>query len=258
MRDGGARKVGPINRRAFDLPVSRRVYDGGVSIRPLVLIAWAAALAGFVMLSVLAAFNDTFPGDLWLAHRMQNIDFTGFGRALDSAAGSSDLPEVIPICGVAVAALFLARDMAGALILPITVAARVLITWVLKELIERPRPSAALVHFEDQPSTFSFPSGHATAAFVLYGLIFYFAALHIRDMRLRLPLQAACVAITVLTGIQRIYVGHHWPSDVLGGYYAGALIVGAVVAVHQFARRCTSSQPRDGSFTRATAAIDPK
>jgi undecaprenyl-diphosphatase len=95
-------------------------------------------------------------------------------------------------------------------------------------------------------------------AFVLYGLIFYFAALHIRDARLRLPLQAACVAIIVLTGVERVYVGHHWPSDVLGGYYAGALVVGTVLVVHQYARRHTSNLRRDRSFSRATAAIDPE
>jgi undecaprenyl-diphosphatase len=93
---------------------------------------------------------------------------------------------------------------------------------------------------------------------VLYGLIFYFAAIHIRDARLRLPLQAACVAIIVLAGIERVYVGHHWPSDVLGGYYAGDLIVGAVVVAHKYARRRMSNLRRDRSFSRATAATDPE
>ncbi len=138
------------------------------------------------------------------------------------------------------------------------VSARVLITWALKELIGRPRPSAAFVQFENQPSTFSFPSGHAMGAFVLFGLIFYFAALHIRDARLRLRLQAACVTIIVLTGIERVYVGHHWPSDVLGGYYAGALIVGAVVVVHQVVLHRMSNLRGDRSFSRATAATDPE
>ncbi len=220
------------------------------------MIAWAAALAGFVLLSILAAFNDKFPGDVWLAHRIQEIDIPGFARALDCGADTSDLPEVLLVCTAAVALLLLARDPAGAVILPAILSARILITFALKELIERPRPSAALVHFEDQPTTFSFPSGHAMAAFVLYGLLFYFAALHIQDARLRLPLQAACVVIIVLTGIERVYVGHHWPSDVLCGYYAGALIVAAVVGVHRYAWRRTSNLWRDRSFSRATAATD--
>ena len=221
---------------------------------PMLVIAWSAALAGFVLLSILAASSDTFPGDVWLAHRIQEIDTPGFARAVGWAADTSDLPEVVIVCAAASGLLWLARDPAGALILPIVVSGRVLITWALKEVIERPRPSAALIHFEDQPSSFSFPSGHAMAAFVLYGLLFYFAALHIHDARLRLPGQTACVAIIVLTSMERVYVGHHWPSDVLGGYYASALIVGAVVAVHQIILRHTSNPRGDRSFSRSAAA----
>src|SRR3989441_7435369 len=252
-----ARRMSSIHRPAYG-PPSHRVYHGLVSRWPPVVIAWAAALAGFALLSVLAAFNDKFPGDVWLAHRIQEIDIPSFARALDWAANTADLPEVVVVCAAAVALLLLARDPAGALILPLVVSARVLITWVLKELIERPRPSAAFVQFENQPSTFSFPSGHAMGAFVLFGLIFYFAALHIRDARLRLPLQAACVTIIVLTGIERVYAGHHWPSDVLGGDYAGALVVAAGGCVRQPVLRRMSNLQGDRSFSRATAATDPE
>jgi len=225
---------------------------------PVFVVAWALALAGFVLLSVLAAITDNFPGDVWLAHRIQEIDIRGFARVLHWAADSADAPEIVLVCAVAVTLMLLAGDAAGALVLPVIVSGRGLITWALKELIERPRPSSAFVHFEDQPTTFSFPSGHAMAAFVLCGLLFYSAALHLHDARLRLPIQAACVAIVLLTGIERVYDGQHWPSDVIGGYYAGALIVGAVVVVHQYMRHRTSNLPRDRSFSRSAAATDPE
>src|SRR5439155_21213631 len=154
-----ARRMSSIHRPAYGSE-SRRVYYGLVNRWPLFAIAWAAALAGFVLLSILAAVSDKFPGDVWLAHRIQEIDVPSFARALDWAEHSAGVTEVILVCAVAVAALLLVRDAAGAIILPVIVSARVLITWALKELIERPRPSAALVHFENQPSTFSFPSGH--------------------------------------------------------------------------------------------------
>src|SRR5207245_9020929 len=120
----------------------------------------------------LAALNDNCHGDRWLAHRIQESDIRGFAHTVDWAADTADLPEVVIVCAAAVALLLLARDIAGALILPVIVSARVLITWALKELIGRPRPSAAFVRFENQPSTFSFPSGHAMGAFVLFGLLF--------------------------------------------------------------------------------------
>ena len=119
----------------------------------------------------------------------------------------------------------------------IAVPFRVLTTWILKEVIERPRPSADLVEFTSQPSTFSFPSGHAAGAFVVYGLVFYFATLHVQNLVAKRVIQAICVVLIVGAGLERVYVGHHWPSDVLGGYWHGALIVAAAIAIHQMLRR---------------------
>src|SRR2546426_11693390 len=250
-----ARRMSSIHRPAYG-PLSRRVYHGLVNRWTPLVIAWAAALAGFALLSILAVFNDKFPGDVWLAHRTQELDIPGFAHTVDWAADTADLPEVVIVCAAAVALLLLARDIAGALILPVIVSARVLITWALKELIGRPRPSAAFVRFENQPSTFSFPSGHAMGAFVLFGLLLYFAQLHISDGRIRLPLQAACVAIIVLTGIERVYAGHHWPSDVVGGYYASALIVGAGIAAHQPVWPHTRKLRSNLAFSRSAAVTN--
>lgn len=201
------------------------------------IVAWAAAFAVFVVVSVLAGTHDTFPLDVWLAHRVQEIDSAAFAHALDWAEDSADLPVVALMCGVTACLLLFVRDGLGALIIAVAVPGRVLTTWLLKEAIERPRPSADLLEFTSQPSTFSFPSGHAAAAFVLYGLIFYFAVVHLRSAIVRLAVQAICVVLILGAGMERIYVGHHWPSDIVGGYWHGALIVSAAIAVHRLAPR---------------------
>lgn len=201
------------------------------------IIAWATVFVAFVVVCVLAGTHDTFPADIWLAHRIQEIDIVGVGSALDWAEDSADLAVVVLVCGVTACGLLFVRDSFGAVILLIAVPARVLTTWILKEAIERPRPSADLVDFTSQPSTFSFPSGHAAGAFVLYGLVFYFATLHVQSMPAKRAIQVACVALVIGAGLERIYVGHHWPSDVLGGYWHGALIVSAAIAIHQLVRR---------------------
>ena len=201
------------------------------------LIGWAVAFLAFVAISVLAGTHDTFPADVWLAQRIQEIDSAAVERALDWAEDSADLPVVALMCGVTACALLFVRDGLGALIILIAVPGRVLTTWIAKEAIERPRPSADLLDFTSQPSTFSFPSGHAAAAFVLYGLIFYFATVHVRSPIVRLAVQAICILLIIGAGLERIYVGHHWPSDILGGYFHGALIVAAAIAVHRLAAR---------------------
>jgi len=227
-----------------------------VTIRPLFIAAWLAALAVFALINAFAAANDTFPNDVWLAQRLQDIDSAAAGRTLDWVEDVVDYPLIVLIGAVVAALLVLARDRSGAIIIALAIPARAVTTAALKELIERPRPSADFLDFENQPSTFSFPSGHAGAAFVLYGLIIYFAALHIRDLRVRLPLQAACGAIILLAGCERVYVGHHWPSDVLGGYYVGALILALFIGIHQLTLRRASNLQPQRSFSRATTAPD--
>jgi undecaprenyl-diphosphatase len=222
------------------------------------VIAWAAAVVVFAVVCVFAAANDTFPNDVWLARQIQDIDSAAFERALDWVEDVVDYPLIVLAGAVAAALLVFARDSAGAIIIALAIPARAVTTAGLKELIERPRPSADLIEFDTQPGTFSFPSGHAGAAFVLYGMIIYFAAVHVRDLRVRLPIQAVCVAIILLAGIERVYVGHHWPSDVLGGYFVGALLLAVFIGVHQLTLRRASNFEPQRSFSGATSARDPE
>lgn len=195
---------------------------------------WLAGLAIFLVMAVLAAGNDTFPGDVWLARRIQDLDWRPFATLLDLAEELAEMPLLAVAVGAA-ALFFLAVAgrrrgllMLAPLVLhPLNAAA--------KELVERPRPSPDLVAVQQQPDSFSFPSGHAQAALVVYGLIFYLAAEHVVDRRIRLPLQAFCLGVIVLTGIERVFVGHHWPSDVVGGFLLAALILGAIVAFERLA-----------------------
>ena len=235
---------------------SRRVYDVPVKTGALFLAAWLVALAGFVLMAILAASNDTFPADIWLAHRIQDVDIAAIDRALDWTEDGIDAPVVVLACAVAASLLLVARDGLGALLEITATAGRPLTTWAAKELIQRPRPSAELVEFHDQPSSFSFPSGHAESAMILYGLKFYFAALYISNLWLRSGIQAVCVWIVVAGGFERVYAGHHWPSDVLGGYYLGALMLSGIIIIHRLviALRQTVTPPPSRSFSTATPA----
>jgi undecaprenyl-diphosphatase len=102
------------------------------------------------------------------------------------------------------AAYLFAIAMAGAIMLDIT----------LKEVFRRPRPSAAFFGFA-LPSTYSFPSGHALVSLCFYGAL---VALGVRGHRVAAWLGA--LALVALIGFSRIYLGVHYPTDVIGGYAA--------------------------------------
>ncbi len=200
---------------------------------------WLFFLAGFALLSGFAAAYDRFPADQWLARRLQEIDAAGFVRALDWAEDLADSPWMVVVWLAGVGALLAAARRWEALLLLAGMLARLLNAGV-KELVDRPRPASDLVLVSDHPSRSSFPSGHADGALVLYGLLFYFITLFVRQPALRLLGQAACLWVILFTGMERVYMGAHWPSDVLGGYYLGALVLAALIA----AQRLITQRPR--------------
>jgi undecaprenyl-diphosphatase len=104
---------------------------------------------------------------------------------------------------------------------------------VVKEVVDRPRPSEALVHVNNHLTDPSFPSGHALNSMLLYGFLFYLAMVYLRNIWLRLAVQAACLWLIIGNGLQRVYSGEHWTSDVLGGYLLGAIGVALLIAIHR-------------------------
>jgi undecaprenyl-diphosphatase len=211
---------------------ARADNDRTMRALPAPVVLWLLLLCGFVVLSVFAAVYDRFPADLWLIRRFQDIDASAFSKALDWAAEVVNGWELLAIVAVSVVLLLLARRRLEALLLLMSPAASLLNTAV-KEIVGRPRPGHELVLVREDPSSHSFPSGHADSAIVIYGLLFYFITVFVSHPALRLLGQAACLWVILFTGMQRVYVGVHWPSDVLGGYYLGGLIIAALIGVHR-------------------------
>lgn len=89
----------------------------------------------------------------------------------------------------------------------------------LKLLFSRARPA-------DWPSLalstgFAFPSGHATVVTVLYGLIAFLVSKSKLQANYKKMIITACVCIIILVGVSRIYLGVHWPTDILAGWAVG-------------------------------------
>ena len=72
-------------------------------------------------------------------------------------------------------------------------------------------------------TTYSFPSGHAMAATVLYGLLAVYAVRHLRQRRSRLLAASVAGVLIVLVSFSRLYLGVHYLSDVVGGIAVGVV-----------------------------------
>lgn len=101
----------------------------------------------------------------------------------------------------------------------------------LKVAIHRPRPDdfPALI---PQPSSWSFPSGHAMTALVGYGMLAYVLLLVTKTHRTRVVIVIGAAVLILIIGLSRLYLGVHYFSDVVGGYAAGvvwlSICIGAV------------------------------
>nr|WP_298373355.1 phosphatase PAP2 family protein [uncultured Halomonas sp.] len=116
--------------------------------------------------------------------------------------------------------LLLSRYYRASLFLLASIGGGLLASTLLKMLFDRPRPD--LVSHGSIVYTASFPSGHSMMAAVTYLTL---TALLIRiqpRFRLKAYLLVAALLVTLLVGISRIYLGVHWPTDVLAGWTAGA------------------------------------
>jgi len=191
---------------------------------------WLALFGLTLALSSLAAVHDTLPGDVGITTWAQDLAF--HGEPLSDAIRAVTSTEVVLGTGAAVAVVLWVRGhrrqamllAAGLVLLP-------LLQTGIKEIVGRPRPDPELVELRASFSSPSFPSGHVMSGTYLYGFLLYFS--------FALPLAAAAqwllalcsLFFLVFNGPANVYLGVHWPSDILGGYaWALLLLVPAVAA----------------------------
>jgi undecaprenyl-diphosphatase len=195
-----------------------------------VLLALGGAAAGVLLFLVIAGtvFNGGFrgvdeallialrnPGDLsdplgppWFEEVVR--DLTAMGSTV-----------VLTIVVLAVSGfLYLSGRPRKALAVVGWSAAGALLSTITKLGFQRPRPD--LVPHGAEVYTHSFPSGHALSSAVIFLTLGVMIALVQESRRIKFYVLAFAVLLTLLVGMSRVYLGVHWPSDVLAGWALGA------------------------------------
>ena len=110
---------------------------------------------------------------------------------------------------------------------------------LLKGFFERPRPS--VVEWVTEVSSKSFPSGHAMTAMITYGSVAYLVARLEPTRLLRRTTFIMAALFIIAIGVSRMYLGVHYPSDIIAGYLGGiawlAFVATSLTAVRFFAPR---------------------
>lgn len=94
---------------------------------------------------------------------------------------------------------------------------------VLKNIFQRPRPEIAERLIEE--NGFSFPSGHSTNNMAFYALAIYLVYKNVKNKKIRDIICLILGIIPIIIGFSRMYLRVHYPSDVLGGFCLGIIVV---------------------------------
>jgi undecaprenyl-diphosphatase len=190
------------------------------------LLAAAVALALFSWLGREIFLGLTLPLDGLLRDRVHALASPQLTKVM-IAASLYGGPSWLVSIGVGLAIAFLIRGWRrGALLIGVTMAGTGLLDTVLKLSFGRTRPQAFFDY--PLPLSHSFPSGHAFFSASLLGGFAVLISGRIRSRLLRGLLWVVTTGLILLIGFSRVYLGVHYPSDVLAGYTAAIVWVTAV------------------------------
>jgi len=199
--------------------------------RPFSGIPWKSYLLVTGMLVTLALFflawaYPTFPGDEDALVRFQALRSGWLDDTSIWFANLGLLWVFLPGVAGLLGCLVLARRFADAMMVFGGLAV-IGIGHGLKTLVDRPRPDYYLL--DSLPQGLSFPSGHSLLAVMLGGALIYLVGLWVRPIWLRRGIQAVLILLVIGMGASRVYLGVHWPSDVIGSYVLGVMaLVGLI------------------------------
>jgi undecaprenyl-diphosphatase len=197
-------------------------------LAPFAILALIAALiAGFARIAGAIVSGDTYRfdqnlllalrdpadhadpiGPAWIEHVMRDITSLG------------SFTVVIVTALVMIGYLVIDGKRAAALFVLISILGGIALSELLKHLFARPRPDL-VAHLVDVQTT-SFPSGHAMLSAVTFLTLGALLTRVQGSRRLKIYMISIAILLTLLVGGSRVYLGVHWPTDVLAGWCAGA------------------------------------
>jgi membrane-associated phospholipid phosphatase len=205
-------------------------------------IALGALLAGAAEYGKNRIGIGAMPGERALdAHLLQTLPF-GFATALWIQTVGTDIPlmMVIFIVGGMLAWHGYALEAVTLLLAWVLVYVVVDTAWLIWHRARPDLVGAGLA----APGFSSFPSGHTAKALAVYGVLAYLWARMTTSVIERVVVFVIALALGALAGLGRLRMGAHWPSDIIGGYIVGVLMLSILILALSQARNANARSVR--------------
>ena len=200
-----------------------KLKSGFLFLGALLIAATALFAFGWLAEEMLEGETQKFDAFVRTAvHQLATPDLT---RLMQVFSFLGSVAAVTTMCLVAICVSLYFRRVRTAALLAITMLGAGVLDVTLKYAFHRPRPVA---FFGATPSSYSFPSGHALGSLCFYGILAVICATRARTRGATFCVWMAALILVGMIGFSRIYLGVHYPSDVIAGYCAATVWVGSV------------------------------
>lgn len=194
----------------------------------------------FVALSIFVAQKEPMLFDIKISEELQEDQ----SRILNAAMMAISWLGNLWVAGILVFTIYLLFLLSGYRREAVFMLSTLLsggVTYILKIIVDRPRPSQDLISVLEQAHYQSFPSGHVLFYTVFFGSLFIIAVTSkVLSITTKFFVSAFCITLVVLGAVSRVYLGAHWFSDVVAGFLVGALFVVVSGTVYIRAKRKSS------------------
>jgi undecaprenyl-diphosphatase len=200
------------------------------------LLAAALALALFVWLGYQVRSGGPTHVDVTVRVWVRSLETAELSTVMWGASYYGAPSRLLPL-GLVAAVVFLVRGWRrGAVLVLVTLAGALVLDVGLKALFARARPQA-FFDFYRTPNSFSFPSGHALFAVCFFGGLAVLLSHRLRGRLAQILVWALALILIFLIGASRVYLGVHYPTDVIGGFAVGTVWVAFVALGDRLAER---------------------
>lgn len=185
------------------------------------------------MLTIVISYYPLPAIDISLMHLIQSVGNTSTLLVMNLISYPGNFVPALIIAGVVVFTLALSPLRLAIIPLALGLPAD-LISTGLKELVNRPRPDPTLVAVHQIWFDPAFPSSHVVHYTVFFGFLAYLLLkTDVVKKQLRIPLASLAIVLVCLIPFSRMYLGAHWPTDVLGGLLLGGSFLLVQIKVFQ-------------------------